>query len=107
MTGASGDARSGGRCKPLLNALAGRIDPSRPERSTCYRRTRQDTAMERTDWLDEGLDPADARFLMLTAITHHQFSSPIWGEHEVRKLHAELAEFDVLAAKAVVDHSLA
>jgi hypothetical protein len=44
---------------------------------------------------------------MLTAITHHQFSSPIWGEHEVRKLHAELAEFDVLAAKAVVDHSLA
>ena len=63
--------------------------------------------MERTDWLDEGLDPADARFLMLTAITHHQFSSPIWGEHEVRKLHAELAEFDVLAAQAVVDHSLA
>jgi hypothetical protein len=35
--------------------------------------------MERTDWLDEGLDPAGARFLMLTAITHHQFSSPIWG----------------------------
>lgn len=25
--------------------------------------------MERTDWLDEGLSPADARFLMLTAIT--------------------------------------
>jgi hypothetical protein len=63
--------------------------------------------MERTDWLDEGLDQADARFLMLTAITHHQFSSPIWGEHEVRKLHAELAEFDVLAAKAIVDHGLA
>ena len=62
--------------------------------------------MERTDWLDEGLDPAAARFLMLTAITHHQFSSPIWGEHEVRKLHAELAELYVLAAKAVVDHSL-
>jgi hypothetical protein len=59
--------------------------------------------MERTDWLDEGLDPADARFLMLTAITHHQFSSPIWGEHEVRKLHAELAELDVLAPRAAVD----
>ena len=53
--------------------------------------------MERTDWLDEGLDPSDARFLMLTAITHHQFSSPIWGEHEVRKLNAELAELDRLA----------
>jgi hypothetical protein len=62
--------------------------------------------MERTDWLDEGLDSADARFLMLTAITHHQFSSPIWGEHEVRKLHAELAELDVLATWAVVDHSV-
>ena len=60
--------------------------------------------MERTDWLDEGLDSAGARFLMLTAITHHQFSSPIWGEHEVRKLHAELAELDVLATWAVVDH---
>ena len=62
--------------------------------------------MERTDWLDEGLDSADARFLMLTAITHHQFSSPIWGEHEVRKLHAELAELDMLATWAVVDQSL-
>ena len=35
--------------------------------------------MERTDWLDQGLNPAKARFLMLTAITHHEFSSPIWG----------------------------
>ena len=59
--------------------------------------------MERTEWL--GLNPADARFLMLTAITHHQFSSPIWGEHEVRKLHAELAELDQLAAQAVVDYA--
>ena len=32
--------------------------------------------MERTDWLDVGLDSADARFLMLTAITHHKLSSP-------------------------------
>ena len=60
--------------------------------------------MERTDWLDVGLDAADARFLMMTAITHHQFSSPIWGEHEIRKLHAELAELDRLATQAVIDH---
>ncbi len=63
--------------------------------------------MERTDWLDVGLDSAGARFLMLTAITHHQFSSPIWGEHELRKLHAELAELDELATRAVVDHRAA
>jgi hypothetical protein len=61
--------------------------------------------MERTEWLDAGLDPASARFLMVTAITHHQFSSPIWGEHEVRKLHAELAELDLLASRAVDEHS--
>lgn len=59
--------------------------------------------MERADWIDEGLDPADARFLMLTAITHHRFSSPNWGEHEVRKLHAELAEIDLLGSLAVVE----
>src|ERR1700745_4144133 len=64
-------------------------------------RKRQETRMERTDWLDEGLSPADARFLMLTAITHHTFSSPAWGEHEVRKLHAELAELDQLVTQAV------
>jgi hypothetical protein len=57
--------------------------------------------MERTDWLDEGLSSADARFLMLTAITHHKFSSPAWGEHEVRKLHAELAELDRVVTQAV------
>jgi hypothetical protein len=61
--------------------------------------------MERTDWLDGGLDPAAARFLMMTAITHHEFSSPTWGEHEVRKLHAELAELDRLATQAIVDHA--
>ena len=59
--------------------------------------------MERTDWLDEGLDSSDARFLMLTAITHHRFSSPIWGAREVRKLDAELAELDWLVTQAVVD----
>jgi hypothetical protein len=66
--------------------------------------------MERTDWLDADLDSAGARFLMLTAITHHQFGSPIWGEHELRKLHAELAELaelDELATRAVVDHRAA
>jgi hypothetical protein len=61
--------------------------------------------MERTDWLEGGFDPVEARFLMVTAITHHRFSSPIWGEHEVRKLHAELAEIDVLASRAAVDHA--
>jgi hypothetical protein len=59
--------------------------------------------MERTDWLDGGFDSVEARFLMVTAITHHQFSSPIWGEDEVRKLHAELAEIEVLANLAVVN----
>jgi hypothetical protein len=63
--------------------------------------------MERTDWLDAGLDPAGANFLMVTAITHHRFSSPMWGEHEVRKLHAELAEIEVLARQVLVDHHAA
>jgi len=61
--------------------------------------------MERTDWLDDGLNSAEARFLMLTAITHHEFSSPIWGEHEVRKLHDELAEIDLQASRAAVEHA--
>jgi hypothetical protein len=60
--------------------------------------------MERTDWLDEGMNPAAARFLMLTAITHHHFSSPTWGEHEVRKLHAELTELDWLVTQAAANH---
>jgi len=62
--------------------------------------------MERTDWLDEGFDPAQARFLMVTAITHHRFSSPLWGGDEVRKLQAELAEIDLAAAReAMPDQS--
>ena len=44
---------------------------------------------------------------MLTAITHHKFSSPAWGEHEVRKLHAELAELDRLVNEAPVNASAA
>lgn len=55
--------------------------------------------MERTDRMDEGLDPAQAQFLMVTAaITHHRVSSPLWGEDEVRKLLAELAEIASAAA---------
>jgi hypothetical protein len=57
--------------------------------------------VERTDWLDEGFDSAQAQFLMVTAITHHRFSSPLWGEDEVRKLQAELAE--IAAAAAQID----
>jgi hypothetical protein len=59
--------------------------------------------MERTDWLDDGFSSIEARFLMVTAITHHRFSSPIWGEDEVRKLHAELAEIELMAVRAAVD----
>jgi hypothetical protein len=55
--------------------------------------------MEQTDWIYQGFDADQARFLMVTAITHHRFSSPIWGEHEVRKLHGELAEIEVSAAR--------
>lgn len=57
--------------------------------------------MERADWQHGGFDSAQARFLMVTAITHHRFSSPIWGELEVRKLHAELAEIELSAKQAV------
>jgi hypothetical protein len=56
--------------------------------------------MERADWLDHGIGTAEARFLMVTAITHHRFNSPAWGEHEVRKLHDELAEIDSIATAA-------
>jgi hypothetical protein len=42
---------------------------------------------------------------MVTAITHHRFSSPIWGEDEVRKLHAELAEIELAARRSVADES--
>jgi len=54
--------------------------------------------MERTDWLDGGFDSAESRFLMVTAITHHRFNSEVWGEHEIRKLYAELAEIEASAA---------
>jgi hypothetical protein len=54
--------------------------------------------MERTDWLDAGFDSAESRFLMVTAITHHRFTSAVWGEREIRKLYAELAEIEASAA---------
>ena len=63
--------------------------------------------MERTDWLDGGFTSIEARFLMVTAITHHRFSSPIWGEDEVRKLHAELAEIELAARRAMADEDAA
>ena len=62
---------------------------------------RQEADMECADWLDGGFDSAQARFLMVTAITHHRFSSPAWGEHEIRRLHAELTEIDVSAAQVL------
>ena len=62
--------------------------------------------MEHADWI-QGFDAAQARFLMVTAITHHRFSSPIWGEDEVRKLHAELAEIELAARRAVADENAA
>jgi hypothetical protein len=60
--------------------------------------------MERADWLEERVDSADARFLMVTAITHHRFSSPNWGAREVRKLQAELAEIARHAADVLHEH---
>ena len=63
--------------------------------------------MERADWLDERVDAADARFLMVTAITHHRFSAPIWGAREVRKLQAELAEIAKHASEVLKEHQAA
>ncbi len=56
--------------------------------------------MERADWLQAGFDAAEARFLMLTAITHHRFGSLLWGADAVRSLHAELAEIEAAALSA-------
>jgi hypothetical protein len=36
---------------------------------------------------------------MLTAITHHRFTSRTWREREIRKLYAELTEIDVSATQ--------
>jgi hypothetical protein len=53
--------------------------------------------MERADRLLAGFDAAQARFLMLTAITHHWFGSRAWGEDAVQSLYAELAEIEAAA----------
>jgi hypothetical protein len=53
--------------------------------------------MERADWLDGAFNSTEARFLMITAITHHRVSSPIWGPDEVLKLYGELAEIELSA----------
>lgn len=63
--------------------------------------------MERADWLDGRVNPDDARFLMVTAITHHRFSAPIWGAREVRKLQAELADITRRAADILHEHQAA
>jgi hypothetical protein len=60
--------------------------------------------MERTDWLDE----ARARPMPLSHADrdhppHVQFAG--LGQHEVRKLHAELAELDQLVTLAVAPGS--
>jgi hypothetical protein len=57
--------------------------------------------MERPDWLEAGFDSAQARFLMMTAIAHHRFSSAAWGAHAIRRLHAELTEIDFSAAQVL------
>jgi hypothetical protein len=57
--------------------------------------------MERADWLDGAFNPTQARFLMMTAITHHRFSSPNWGADEVRKLYVELSEIELSAMRLV------
>jgi len=53
--------------------------------------------MEHADWLHSGFDSSQARFLMLTAITHHRFGSPAWGKAEVHRLYAELTAIDAAA----------
>jgi hypothetical protein len=65
-----------------------------------WTRPKQEVTMERTDWLDAGFNPDQARFLMVTAITHHSFDSRTWSESEVRKLFAELAEIDATGGGA-------
>ena len=58
--------------------------------------------MERADWLAGGLGSAQARFLMVRAISHHRFSSPAWGDCEIRRLYDELMEIDASMARILV-----
>jgi len=59
--------------------------------------------MEHADWLHAGFNAAEARFLMLTAITHHRFGSRVWGEQAVRSLYAELAEIEAALRASAAD----
>jgi hypothetical protein len=61
--------------------------------------------MERTDWPEQGYDPAEARFLTPTAITRHRFGSPARGRDEARGLHLELTRTDRPAARAAAGHA--
>jgi hypothetical protein len=63
----------------------------------------EDRTMEHTDWLDRGTDAAEARFLMIAAITHHRFNSALWDAPAVRRLEAELAELDDMAEQIVAE----
>jgi hypothetical protein len=89
-----------------MTALTGVARFRIPVSSREYRRRQglKGVGMERADWLEEKVNAADARFLMVTAITHHRFSSPIWGAREVRKLHAELAEIAKHASEVLKEH---
>ncbi len=55
--------------------------------------------VESADWLIAGFDSSQARFLMVTAITHHRVSSRVWGEREIRKLYTELGEIEGALAR--------
>src|SRR5260370_41908935 len=92
-----------------MAAVAGVARFRIPVWSREYRRRQglKGVGMERADWLEEKVNAADARFLMVTAITHHRFSSPIWGAREVRKLHAELAEIAKHASEVLKEHQAA
>lgn len=63
-------------------------------------RSRWPAGREHAHWLQAGYDAAEARFLMLTAITHHRFGSRAWGADAVRSLHAELGEIEAAATHA-------
>jgi hypothetical protein len=85
------------RTGPITGSVTQRSRPG----GTRPHRQQQEAGMEHADWLDAGYDTAQARFLMMTAITHHRFTSPCWGADEIRSLHAELREIDASAAEVL------
>ncbi len=58
--------------------------------------------MESADWLEGGLGSAQARFLMVRAISNHALRSPPWGDCEIRRLYDELMEIDASMARILV-----